>query len=114
MTTIQTGKAAAETILRAAELMAQRAQAVIDAVGDGTPWLTAAELDGMEAPTSELNPEDGEHIAGISPAFALDVADWLRACGEELRDSGDFGSCDEPAGIRRALRIAQIYLGGAA
>lgn len=60
---------------------------------------------------------DLEHIAGMHPAVALAVADWL----EQVADDDDRPPCDSPAGVcnhceRRwdlviADRVAREYLG---
>lgn len=95
-----------ETIRRAAELLEQRARAVIDVVGDDAPWFCAADLDGADA-DMEVTTEDAAHIAGMSPAFALAVASSLRACGEDLGP----GVVDEATAIDSATHIARAYLG---
>jgi len=42
--------------------------------------------------------------------FLHAVADWLDARGSELEKSKTFTACDEPGGVRDALRIAEAYL----
>lgn len=42
--------------------------------------------------------------------FLYAVAGWLDARGDELERSKTFTACDEPGGVRDALRIAEAYL----
>jgi hypothetical protein len=63
---------------------------------------------------------EARYIAGMQPAFALAVADWLATCardaeGAYLRADGGWGlgGCDDPPGIEAALKIARACLGEA-
>lgn len=96
------GEAAAETILRAAELMRARALAA-DAEKPGA-WWSRDDLSVIVGP-------DADHIIGMTPAFAKALATSLWLAGDELAHSGGFDDCDEPGSIGVALHLARVYLG---
>lgn len=107
-----------DTLRRAAALMRERAEAATPGPweaqqdGSGGWWIeapytaTIAELDiDYSVPQA-----DAEHIAGMHPAVALAVADWLDTVAR-LMEHGDPGG---PLLQKRALAVAHAYLGESA
>lgn len=51
------------------------------------------------------------HMAGLDPAVALELAEWLDESRRDLESAGGVeDSCDSPGEIQRAVRLARIYL----
>jgi hypothetical protein len=51
------------------------------------------------------------HMAGLDPAVAVELADWLGGLHADLdRVGGDILACDSPGDVRRAVRLARKYL----
>lgn len=88
----------AALITRAAELMRERAMAVLAQAG-GDPWWNAV----GETPALEdhLSREDAEHLAAFSPPMALRLADsWLALAAE----MADYPAVLVPLGVGIAYR----------
>lgn len=111
----------AETLRRAAVLMRERADAAIDAWGDGgwtsghigwddrngTTYDVKAERDLVAATMVE---ELAEHISSWHPAVALAVAQLLEQQAAFIEKYGDFTDI-EGLGDANAFALAQTYLG---
>lgn len=114
----------AAELREAAALMRSRAEAATTKAA--TPWLIARPtpravhkfgvvtmthhgFDGEEVSVAECYSDvEAEHIAGMDPAFALAVADWLDVTANIL---GQEGHGDWRPAEKAALAVARAYLG---
>lgn len=100
-----------DLLRRAAALMRERAQAVTSGA-----WRPVRVISDHTVAAITLNESiednDGEHIAGWSPAVAITVADWLDRMVNEVEEAVSQG---QPAWIvstfDTALAVARAYLG---
>ena len=94
--------ACADEILKAAALMRGWGSEAL-----GPIWYRAHQF-------PEFDSAEAAHMAGMSPAVAIAVGDWLRVRGEDLKETGDLSRCHEPNSVGDALFIARAYLAGEA
>jgi hypothetical protein len=51
------------------------------------------------------------HMAGLDPAVAIELADWLDGLHTDLASAGgDVLVCESPGEVRRGIRLARKYL----
>lgn len=83
--------------------MRSRAEAtvlILSATGDPVPWHSEASLE------DSWDTEDAAHIAAMSPAVALAVADWLDSVHADLATYNA-----TTAQAKHAFAVARAYLG---
>lgn len=61
---------------------------------------------------------NARHLAGWTPEFAKEIADWLESTADDAESAvlmadrkWSFRDCQEPAGVESALNVARAYLG---
>lgn len=96
----------ADLLRQAAALMRERAEAtvyVLSVEGTPVPWHSEGSL------ALDFDPDDAGHIAGMSPAVALAVADWLEYVARGIEVAQQYGGY-VPHADDHALAVARAYL----